>query len=69
MGRTRPRNIHHQTEVAVTKQEKYRIAADTENNFFVEAKVNGAWTRITKNLGQGEAGHAKAHEIIETMED
>ena len=53
----------------MTKQEKYRIAADTENNFFVEAKVNGVWTRITKDLGQGEAGHTKAHEIIETMED
>ena len=53
----------------MTKQEKYRIAADMENNFFVEALINGAWTRITKNLGQGEAGHTKAHEIIETMED
>lgn len=53
----------------MTKQEKYRIAADTGNNFYVEAKVNGAWTRVTKNLGRGEAGHAKAHEIIETMED
>lgn len=53
----------------MSKQDKYRIAADTENNFFVEAKINGVWTRITKNLGQVEAGHAKAHEIIETMED
>ena len=67
MGRTRPRNIHHQ--IRMTKQDKYRIAADTENNFYVEAKVKGVWTRITKNLGQGEAGHTKAHEIIETMED
>lgn len=53
----------------MTKQDKYRIAGDETNNFFVEAKINGVWTRITKNLGQGEAGHAKAHEIIETMED
>lgn len=51
----------------MTKQEKYRIAADTGNNFFVEAKVNGVWTRVTKNLGQGEAGHTKAHEIIDKM--
>lgn len=52
----------------MTKQDKYRIAADTGNNFYVEAKVNGAWTRVTKNLGRGEAGHAKAHEIIDKME-
>lgn len=51
----------------MTKQEKYRIAADTENNFYVEAKVNGVWTRVTKSLGQGEAGHTKAHEIIDKM--
>ena len=59
----------HSTDNKMTKQEKYRIGADEDNNFYVEAKVNGVWTRITKNLGQGEAGHAKAHEIIETMED
>lgn len=53
----------------MTKQEKYQITGDETNGFYVEAKVNGVWTRITKNLGQGEAGHAKAHEIIKTMED
>ena len=53
----------------MTKQDKYRIAGDETNSFFVEAKINGVWTRITKDLGKGEAGHAKAKEIIETMED
>lgn len=59
------KNLSDETMI---KKEKYHIASDTENNFFVEAKINGAWTRITKDLGQGEAGHAKAQEIIETME-
>ncbi len=58
----------HLSDETMIKKEKFRIATDTENNFFVEAKINGVWTRITKNLGQGEAGHAKAQEIIETME-
>ena len=53
----------------MTKQDKYRIAGDETNSFFVEAKINGVWTRITKDLGKGEAGHAKAKEIIETMEE
>lgn len=68
MGCARPRDIHHQICLTMTKQEKYRIAADTGNNFYVEAKVNGAWTRVTKNLGRGEAGHTKEHEIIDKME-